>query len=292
MPAAWGRRRFLAVSATAALAAACGTRHEASPATTTKASGVTRHIESYGNDPLNVGEWFVPTGSGPFPTVVLVHGGYWRAQYDRSLEVPVALDLAGRGYLVWNIDYRPSESPWPDTLTDVAAAYDHVGTSRYADKVDPRRVAAVGHSAGGQLVAWLAGRRRLPSGAPGYDPAARLPHLVVPQAGVVALTLAAQDGLGSDAPQALIGGGPAQYPARYREADPTRLLPTGVRSVLICGTDDDVVPLSQSRTYHDDAVAAGDACSLELVPGDHFVHLDPTSEACQRMRDALATMST
>jgi acetyl esterase/lipase len=251
---------------------------------------VRREIESYGRHRLNVGEWFVPDGDGPFATVVLVHGGFWRKKYDRSLEVPVALDLAARGYQVWNIDYRSSAAPWPDTLTDVAAAYDHVFASGHAQRVDPSRVAAVGHSAGGHLAAWLAGRGRLPASAPGATPDVQLPTLAIPQAGVVALRQAAQEGLGGGAPQALVGGSPAQYPDRYEYADPTLLLPTGVRSVLISGTSENIVPVSQSETYHREATAAGDDCALELIPGDHFIHLDPESEACQRMRAALATM--
>jgi pimeloyl-ACP methyl ester carboxylesterase len=89
----------------------------------------------------------------------------------------------------------------------------------------------------------------------------------------------------------LTGGEPQRYPERYREADPTLLLPTGIRSVLIHGTGDDIVPASQSETYHREARAHRDDCTLELVPGDHFVHLDPASEACQRMRAALASMT-
>ena len=249
-----------------------------------------RDIEPYGDHELAVGEWFVPDGDGPFPTVVLVHGGFWRKVYDRSLEVPVALDLATRGYLVWNVEYRSSAAPWPDTLEDVAAAYDHVFTGPRRDLVDARRVAAVGHSAGGHLVGWLAGRHRLPVGAPGHNPDARLPVLVIPQAGVLALRLAADQRLGRDAPQALVGGAPAQHPERYQVADPTLLLPTGVRSVLITGTGDDIVPLSQSEAYHRAATAAGDDCTLEAVAGDHFIHLDPDSDACERMRAALAAM--
>jgi dipeptidyl aminopeptidase/acylaminoacyl peptidase len=160
-----------------------------------------------------------------------------------------------------------------------------------ASRVDTQRVAAVGHSAGGQLVAWLAGRHLLQAGAPGYDVSARAPALVVPQAGVVALAAAARASLGSGAPQALVGGTPEQQPQRYRDADPTALLPTGVRSVLVHDRNDDIVPVSQSETYVRDAAAAGDDSRLEIVPGDHFSHIDPKSVACQRMRDALATMS-
>jgi acetyl esterase/lipase len=287
------RRRFLVALTGAAVTSACGSGSE--PRTrqphTTGGHRVSRTVESYGPQRLNRGEWFVPAGDGPAPTVVLVHGGYWRAQYDRSLEEPVAADLASRGYLVWNIDYRPSTSPWPDTFLDVAAAYDHLPSSRFSDRVDPSRLAVVGHSAGGHLAAWLASRHRLPAGAPGHSPTLTRPALFVPQAGVVALTLAAQQHLGNDAAQALLDGSPEQVPDRYRDGDPVDLLPTGIRSVLIHGTSDTTVPLSQSETYNRDALGAGDPSSLDLVPGDHFVHLDPTSEAVVRLRDALASMT-
>jgi acetyl esterase/lipase len=287
---ALSRRTLLASSAVAALAAACGGSSSSSKQRSTTVSGVTRSTEAYGAQPLNVGEWFVPAGAGPAPTVVLVHGGFWRQQYDRSLEEPVALDLAGRGYLCWNIDYRSSAKPWPSTLTDVAAAYDFLVHGKYADRIDRSKIAVVGHSAGGQLVAWLAGRHNLPAGVPGHNPAAHRPTLCVPQAGVVALTDAAQQNLGSGAPQALCGGGPADVADRYAIADPTRLLPTGVRSVLIHDRNDDVVPLSQSETYVHDAKQAGDDSTLAVVPGDHFSHIDPKSAAIQKLRDTLATL--
>jgi acetyl esterase/lipase len=190
----------------------------------------------------------------------------------------------------WSIDYRSAAAPWPATLTDVASAYDHLFDGAHATRVDPARVAVVGHSAGGHLAAWLASRHRLAADAPGYRRDVRRPALCVPQAGVVALTLAARSGVGHGAPQALIGGGPDDCPERYRIADPAGLLPTGVRSVLIHDCNDDAVPISQSETYVASATSAGDDSRLEVVPGDHFSHLDPSSEACQRLREVLATM--
>jgi acetyl esterase/lipase len=221
---------------------------------------------------------------------MLVHGGFWRPRYDRSLEVPVALDLAAHGYLCWNVDYRSSAAAWPATLNDVAAAYDFLLQGQYADRVDRSRVAVVGHSAGGHLVSWLASRRNLPSGAPGYHPEVQLPALCVPQAGVVALTLAAEQDLGGGAPQALTGGSPQHQPDRYAVADPVRLLPTSVRSVLIHDRNDDVVPISQSETYVREAVQAGDDSTLAVVPGTHYSHLDPGSEAIATLREVLQTM--
>lgn len=254
----------------------------------TVAPGTTRVVEHYGPGPRQLGEWWVPprARAGRLATVVLVHGGYWRPDYDRHLEDAVAADLAGAGFLVWNLEYAASDAPWPDTVRDVAAGYDHLDGGRFAERVDRQRVAVVGHSAGGHLALLLAARGRLPAGAAGSGPHLP-PALVVAQAPVAALARAAAEDLGGGAVQALLGGTPAQVPDRYAATDPVALLPTAVRSVLVHGPADRTVPISQSRTYRAAALAAGDACRLVEVPGDHFVHLDPTSRAWGAVRDAL-----
>lgn len=267
-------------------------RSTAGPAPRPKvAVGTTRLVEQYAAGARQLGEWWVPpgSGSGPLPTVVLVHGGYWRASYDRHLEDAVAADLAGAGHLVWNLEYAASDAPWPATLTDVAAGYDFLMRGRYAKRVDPARLAVVGHSAGGHLALFLASRGRLPAGAPGAGPH-QAPALVIPQAPVAALALGSKEGLGGGAVDALLGGSPAKVPQRYAVADPVALLPSGVRSVLVHGTADDVVPMSQSTTYRDAALAAGDNCRLVQVQGGHFEHLDPTSGAWAAVRAALTTL--
>jgi acetyl esterase/lipase len=243
-------------------------------------------LETYGPTARQVGQWWVPQApAGLLPTVVLVHGGYWRDTYHLDLQEAVAADLAGHGYLVWNLDYAPSSTPWPATLTDVAAGYDFVFTGRHRDRVDPRRVAVVGHSAGGHLALWLASRSRLPPGAPGAGPHV-VPRLAVPQAPVASLRTASRLGLGAGAVDALLGGTPAAVPDRVAVADPVALAPSGVRTVLIHGDADALVPLSQSEDY----LAVATDCTLQRVPGDHFVHLDPTSAAGAALRQALATL--
>lgn len=283
------RRRALGVlgatgaGLTALVAAA---RNLGSPAPRPQvAKGTVRETEQYGDLPRQKGQWWLPSSPGRRPTVVLVHGGYWRDAYDLSLEEAVAADLAGRGFVVWNIDYRPSSEPWPATLTDAAAAYDHLVTGRHADRVDPDRVSVVGHSAGGHLALWLASRDRLPADAPGGPRRGPAPAAVVAQAPVADLVEGARLRLGGGAIQALLGGEPEQVPERYAVADPLALLPTGVPATCVHAAGDDLVPLSQSETY---AAAAGSDARLVRYPGGHFEHLDPRSEACEAMRAALA----
>jgi acetyl esterase/lipase len=247
-----------------------------------------RVVEAYGDGPLQRGEWWVPEGTGLLPTVVLVHGGFWRPTYDRSLEEPVAAFLCGRGFLCWNIDYAGSDRPWPATLTDVAAAYDHLLRSELAGRVDPARIAVVGHSAGGHLALWLASRHRLPVDAPGApDADVPRPRLCVAQAPVAALTAAARGRLGNGAVELLVDGSPDAVPERYAVADPVALLPTAVDTILIHGRADLTVPVQQSEVYVEAAVRAGDDARLQTYDGEHFEHLDVRSAAVALLTEAL-----
>ncbi|MDT7572175.1 MAG: hypothetical protein QOE05_2349, partial [Actinomycetota bacterium] len=76
-------------------------------------------------------------------------------------------------------------------------------------------------------------------------------------------------------------------PDRYYVADPLALLPTGVRTVLIHGTDDADVPMSQAERYVSAATAVGDEATLVKYVGGHYEHLEPDSEAGDLLRSAL-----
>jgi acetyl esterase/lipase len=226
---------------------------------------------AYGDHPDQAANLHLPAeGEGPWPTVVLVHGGFWRWGWDRTLMTPLARDLAGRGFAAWNIEYRrvgQEGGGWPGTFEDVAAALDALAG---LDAVDDGRVVTVGHSAGGHLALWLAARRRLAAGAPGAAPRV-FPCGVVSQAGITDLAHGALEWLGDGACGALLGGDPAEVPDRYAAASPVALVPLGVPQLLVHGADDDVVPPEQSRSYAAAAYDAGDAVELlEFPAADHF----------------------
>ncbi|HLY35065.1 MAG TPA: alpha/beta hydrolase [Jatrophihabitantaceae bacterium] len=214
---------------------------------------------------MTYGELHRPTGTARPGVVVVVHGGFWRARYDASLGDPLARDLAARGWTAWNIEYRRvgNGGGWPTTFDDVAAAVDLLATL----DVDTSRVVAVGHSAGGHLATWLAGR-----------PDARVPVTgVVAQAGVLDLRAAARERLGNGAVEDFMGGTPDELPDRYAAADPMLQLPIDAPVVCVHAPADDEVPITQSEAYVAAATAAGTNARLVRATGDHYTLIDPSS---------------
>jgi acetyl esterase/lipase len=221
---------------------------------------------------------------------VLIHGGFWRARYDLRLEDGLVGDLAGRGFAVWNLEYRRlgwrSRGGWPQTVEDVAAGIDHLG--RLDEPLDLADVTAIGHSAGGHLAFWAAGRPRLAAGAPGADPRIRLSGAVA-QGGVVDLREGARLRLSRDVVRRFVGGPPGRLPERYDLASPMEQMPLSVRRLLVHGEADDVVPIALARGYAARAAEAADPCELVVLPGvGHMEHLDPASAAWRAVTDWLA----
>ncbi|MFQ1003777.1 alpha/beta hydrolase family protein [Modestobacter sp. SSW1-42] len=238
-------------------------------------------------------ELTLPDGGAPAPVVVVVHGGFWRARYGIELARPLAADLAAAGWAAVAVEYRRvgGGGGWPATLTDLAAALDSLPDLPDAARLDLTDVTVVGHSAGGHLAAWAAGRTQLPAGAPGAGP--RVPvTAVVSQAGVLDLGAAVDADLGDGATVSFLGGTPDQVPDRYAAADPVRLVPTGVPVLCVHGEDDTTVPPDQSRRYAAAATAAGDAVEVAVVPGDHMAAIDLTGEAWRRVVEWLRARRT
>ena len=136
-------------------------------------------------------------------------------------------------------------------------------------------MAVAGHSAGGHLALWLAGRSELAPGQPGAGPRV-VPCLAVGQAAVADL-VAGQD-LGDGAVRDLLGGSADVVPDRYAVADPAQLVGHGVPVLLVHGDDDDIVPVEQSERYAAAGRIAGDEVAVVTLPGDHFTVIDPDSE--------------
>jgi acetyl esterase/lipase len=221
----------------------------------------------YGTHRWARADLYLPSGPGPFPVAVVLHGGYWRARYSKRTMKGACADLARRGVAAWNVEYRRigrgQGGGWPMTLGDVGAAIDHLAVASRG-RLDLGSVTALGHSAGGQLALWSASR---------VDAAVPV-RRVVAQAAVCNLTVAGEPAW------EFMGGSPSEVPERYDVADPMRLIPLGVPTLLVHGAEDATVPVARSREYFAAAKAAGDPVELvEPVPGGHRVHPDPRSEA-------------
>jgi len=238
----------------------------------------------YGPHPSQRADLYVPSGSGPHPVMVLIHGGSWQKRYGKIFTRALAGDLLRRGWAVWNIEYRRvgAGGGWPTTFEDVAAAVDHLAVLE-----DPRleldRVTLLGHSAGGHLALWAGGRPNLPAGAPGaFDGPPRVrPRRVISQAGVADLADAYRRWRGGVV-RDLMGGSPEEVPERYAAGDPIRLLALDMPVLIVHGVEDPTVSIEISRDYLNATVAAGGEAELVEIQGEagrHRGHLDPRGEA-------------
>lgn len=247
-----------------------------------KAAPVATLRLAYGDAPQQFGDLRIPDAAAPLPLVILIHGGYWRARYDLEYFGHAAAALTARGFATWNIEYRrvgDAGGGWPGTFLDVAAAADYVRQLAERMPIDLQRVVVLGHSAGGQLALWLAGRHRIARSSPVYQPEPLGLRGVVALAGVCDLRRAWELGLSNGAASELLGGSPAQYPERYAAASPAELVPLGVEQALIHGTEDSDVPLTLSAEYAALARQHGDRARLVTLQGaDHFVVVDPFSD--------------
>ncbi len=200
----------------------------------------------------------VREAADPRAVVVVFHGGFWRARYGPDLMEELCDDLAARGYVAWNVEYRRigSGGGWPATFEDVESA------TRRARETGLTLV-TLGHSAGGHLAVWAGAR----CGA----------TLAVSQAGVLDLEDAWWRGLSSCAAGELLGGAPDEVPERYAAASPAAQLPLGVPQLLVHGRRDDTVPVEMSRAYVVRARDAGDQVELVETDEGHFECLDPES---------------
>ncbi|MFF0818293.1 alpha/beta hydrolase family protein [Rhodococcus sp. NPDC003318] len=238
----------------------------------------------YGPEPAQFGHLYTPTGvEGPVPVVMLIHGGYWSADFHLHLSTTLASELARRGVAAWNVEYRRvgAGGGWAETSADIEAALAATATllpEHSAVPLDTGDVRIVGHSAGAQLAVWVAGQE---------DSRVR-PTRVVAQAGALDLASRAATRSGGAALEALFGVSYPDDPQVYKAASPLHRVPTGVPTVCIHGVEDVQVPVAASRSYVDAARCAGDRAALWEVPAEgHNAFLDRTTRSWALTLDAV-----
>lgn len=258
------------------------------------------HRIPYGPASLQFGDLRLPiTAPGhKLPVVVFVHGGWWQASYGLEYGGHLCAALKNAGVATWSLEYRrvgDAGGGWPGTMQDVAMGFDHLRTLAKAYPLDLERVVVAGHSAGGHLALWLAGRHHIPETSPLHTP-----QPAVGLAGVVGLAAAADLRLtidlsgtfrfanGKPSVISLIGGTPADYEDRYRAANPGDLLPLSVPQVLLQGSEDNQIPPTLPERWAGNARRQGDHVTVTIIPGaDHFDIVDPESRAWPVVRTAI-----
>jgi acetyl esterase/lipase len=249
----------------------------------------TAHI-AYGPDPLQVAEIWRPEGRGPFPTVLMIHGGCWRSDISNLHIMDYAAeDLRKRGIAVWNIEYRGVDRPgggYPGTFQDVNAAADTLLAHARDYGFDTRKIIVLGHSAGGHLALWLAARPKLPQASPLHDPKPLDIAWVVSLGGLPDLATA-KEGCGEKTVARLLAGSKTADP--LADTSPASLLPLATPRVLIHGALDDTSPPAQGKAYVAKARAAKDIRAWSYaIPGEgHVEEIAPGSRAWSAVTEGL-----
>jgi len=245
----------------------------------------------YGDGALQFGDLRLPEGEGPYPVAIVVHGGCWLAQYDIHHIGPFAKALTDEGIATWTIEYRRAGDEgggWPATFLDVAAGTDYLRKLAEVYPLDLDRTIAVGHSAGGHFVLWLAGRHLIPKRSPLYiDNPLRL-------RGVLALSAAPdlarihRSGSCDGAMDTIMGGSPVEVPEHYRNGSPIEMLPLGVPRILITGRHDRPMRRIEAiEAYAAKAAKLDDNARLVFAPESaHFEVIAPDSSTWPMVRDA------
>jgi acetyl esterase/lipase len=258
------------------------------------------HRIPYGPDASQFGDLWLPTQRGPLgaPVVVFFHGGWWKSEYDLGYAGQLCASVRQQGIACWSVEYRRRGSTgggWPNTFLDAAAGFDFLAQLAKMYPLDLSRVMTMGHSAGGHLAFWIAGRHHV-------DPHSEIgkQSLQVPLRGTIALGGAVDLRLTIDLSGylsfahdkhevfGLMGGRPADLPQRYQAGNPGDLLPFHIPQILIQGDEDDQIPPELPDRWVDLARHHGDVATAHLLPGaDHFDVANAESRAWPVVLDAV-----
>ena len=231
---------------------------------------------AYGHDPNQFVDLRLPKGKANGRCLVNIHGGFWRARYDLAHAGHICADLASRGWLTVNVEYRRVGNDgggWLGSFSDLRSAVDLVLGSAKAWHYDSEKLVVMGHSAGGQLALALAA----------HDPRIKT---AVSLAGVLDLKKAYELHLSNDAVVEFMGGTPEKVADHYAEASPYELR-IKARQVVVHGTKDDVVPFSISEQYVRVKKGKERIDFVKLEGAGHYEVIDPRTPEWKRIAAAL-----
>ena len=197
-----------------------------------------------------IADVFVPEGRGPFPAIVLIHGGGWRKGGSWQMD-HIANRLAEQGFVVANINYRLAPAfKYPAQLEDVESAVRWLREHATQYRCDPQRIGAWGYSAGAHLALLVATRNQPVS--PGTT-STRIKAVV--GGGTPTDMLLFGD---SDIVNGFMGGTAANLPDAYRDASPvSHVSPDDPPAFLYHGKQDWIVAPQHTHLLADRLRAAG-----------------------------------
>jgi len=255
------------------------------------------HRLAYATTPQQFGDLWIPSGAAKkWPVVVFLHGGWWLSEFGLDYAGFLCEAMKAAGVAVWSLEYRrvgDAGGGWPGTFQDAAAGFDQLAKLAEIYPLDLGRVIAAGHSAGGHLAFWLAGRHHVPPGPLAIEPRVSLKGIVGVAAAVdLRLTIELSGYFsfseGGPAVKRLMGGGSKDVPDRYKAGNPGELLPLGVPQVLVQGMEDVQIPGKLPGLWADAARRQGDHVEVKMVPeAGHFELMDPEEKAFGFVRDAM-----
>lgn len=263
------------------------------------------HRIHYGENPYQFGDLWLPASAANvkarFPVIVFLHGGWWKSAYDLGYAGYLCDALKRSGIACWSLEYRrvgATGGGWPKTFQDVAAGFEYLGKVAETHPLDLTRVFTMGHSAGGHLAFWLAGRYHIDAHSEAAQPKPVIPiQGAIALAGAVGLELTIQfsgDGIFAhdrDEVAALMGGTPEQVPERYKAGDPGLLQPLSAPQLLIQGTRDNQIPPQLPAAWAKLAQQRGSSATVKMIPdADHFDIVDPESRAWPEVMQSIRSM--
>ena len=252
---------------------------------------------SYGDDPQQVAELYLPETPSSHPVIVLAHGGCYYESYDLRPISSIARALTDEGFAVWNIEYRRAGNggDFPNMFLDVGAAADHLREVADEQALRLEGLITVGHSAGGHLALWLAGRQHLSATSAIYT-ANPLPISgVVGLAPIADIADALDQGMCGAALPVVVGSRLPTAEANLKDISPAAMIPLGIPQIHLVGTEDKLIRTNIQR-YVDAAEDSGDDVELITLEGaGHFELVAVESpewqlavEAIQRLRRMIA----
>lgn len=250
----------------------------------------------YGKHTEQFGELFLPKPQlkkcNLHPTIILLHGGCWRAQHGLAQLGQLSKALTKLGYAVWNLEFRRlgNGGGFPIIFEDVALGADFLENISNQYSLDMNNIITMGHSAGGHLALWLAGRHHLDESSVLYSTNSLNIKAVISLAGIPDLEEAVNQKICGNASEELAGGLPKDIPSIYRQASPLHLLPLNIPQWHLVGEEDPIVPSIYLQSYIEKAakVEKTDNLKLEIIPDiGHFEMVMPNTQSWPYIRQAL-----